>query len=648
MKDDQRNVYLEKMSLEQARSILANCFGSKGPIQKTEEVASAEAVGRILAKPVFARFSSPNYHAAAMDGVALSAKDTIGARETRPVILRLGEAAHPVNTGNPLPSNTDTVIMIENVDKMDDSNIRIEAPAFPWQHVRKMGEDIVATELLFTRLHKVTPYCAGALLSGGVCSVKVLQKPSILIIPTGGELVESETVTDRLEPGKVIESNSMVLGKMAESMGACFTRNPRVGDDPDKIAHAVAKGLESDFDMALIIGGSSAGSADYSKTVVSRLGRVLFHGVTIMPGKPLLAGEVKGKPVFGIPGYPVSAIVAFEQFVAPVIAAMTGQTIEPGKKIPVSFARKIPSKLGVREFFRVKIGNVNGKMVAAPLPRGAGSITSITEADGMVQIPENVEGINPEEKVEAELLKPLSAIQNTLVAVGSHDNSLDILADELRRHSSPVFLSSSHVGSMGGLMAVKKGICHLAGSHLLDTQTGEYNKSYIRRYLKGTPVKLVRLAVRDQGLMVRPGNPKNIQSLTDLGSGGVSFVNRQAGSGTRILLDFKLGSMNMDPETIRGYQTEEYTHMAVAAAVLSGAADTGLGIRAAATALHLDFLPIISEQYDLVIPESMFESRKVRTLMEVISSDRFKERVMALGGYAMEETGEVIWEYDGA
>jgi putative molybdopterin biosynthesis protein len=392
------------------------------------------------------------------------------------------------------------------------------------------------------------------------------------------------------------------------------------------------------------VGGSSAGSQDFTRHVLETRGEVWVHGVTMMPGKPLLFGQVSGTPVFGIPGYPVSAIVAFEQFVQPLIHRMIGWWPEPRKQIDVSPIRKITSKLGIEEFVRVKIGKVGERLVATPIPGGAGSITSITQADGIIRIPAQTEGLSALEPVPAELLKPLSVIENTLVIVGSHDNTLDVLADQIRRSGNPdqITVSSSHVGSMGGLMALKKGLCHLAGSHLLDESDGTYNLSYIRKHLPDKPVRVVNLVLRDQGLIVPKGNPKGIRGIDDLCRPGIRFINRQAGSGTRILLDYKLREQGLDHKLIDGYQLDEYTHMAVAVAVLSGAADVGLGIYAAARALDLDFIPVVTEQYDLVIDQAFMDSPMIRTLLSTIADPAFQDRVLALGGYSTEKTGTII------
>jgi len=640
--NSKRNIYLKMKTLEAAQEIIFQQF-SPDRTRSKETISVPDAVGRVLAEPVTAVISSPNFHLSAMDGIAVKAVNTFGAAETKPKELRVGTDAFYVNTGHVMPENTDAVIMIEHVHVLDPNRLEIEIPAFPWQNVRKVGEDIVATELLFPQNHVITPYCVGALVSGGIFTVPVKTKPNVLIIPAGSELVDwRKTPVGNLQPGQVIESNSFVLGKLVESCGGTFTRHDMLTDDPMKIKAAILDAMNIGFDMILLVGGSSAGSEDHTRRVIDELGEVLVHGVTIMPGKPVLIGKIADTPIFGIPGYPVSAIVAFEQFVAPLISSMLGQPEPQRPRVQVEPTRKIASKLGLEEFVRVKLGAVGNKIVAIPLPRGAGCITTLTEADGIIRVPKNLEGIRPNEPVTAELLRPLSSVNNTIVVVGSHDNTLDVLSDQIRSGHKNLTLSSSHVGSMGGLMAIKKGVCHLAGSHLLDTRDGTYNLSYIRKYLPDTKVKLVNLVMRDQGLIVLPKNPKRIRGIEDLSRKDITFINRQAGSGTRILLDYRLKQMGIDPSQVDGYENEEFTHMSVAVTVLSGAVDVALGIYAAARALDLDFIPVVTEQYDLVIPKIYFESENIQILLETIRTPEFKHRVQALGGYSTERTGQVI------
>jgi len=629
-------------TLPEATEILKTEF-SVAETLGVDLVPVPQAVGRVLAEPVHARTSAPHFNAAAMDGLAVMAQSTFGASESATKELTIGQDAFHVNTGHVMPPETDAVIMIEHVHAVDEHRVEIDKPVFPWQNVRKVGEDIVATELLFPQNHIITPYCVGALLTGGIFEVPVKNKPNVLIIPTGSELFDwRNQPLDLFKPGQVLETNSFMLGSLVEKFGGTYTRHDMLVDDPAVIKQVVGEAVNQDYQMILVLGGSSAGSEDYAKSVILELGEVLVHGVTIMPGKPVVIGSVHGKPVFGMPGYPVSAIIAFEQFVRPLLQRMLGQPDPPAQSIEVEPTRKIASKLGVEEFLRVKLGQVGNRVVATPLPRGAGCITSITEADGIIRIPNHIEGIKDNETAAAELLRPVSSIRDTIVVVGSHDNTLDVLADMIKVKHSHLTISSSHVGSMGGLMAVKRGACHLAGSHLLDTEDGSYNVTYVAKYLTQNDIKLVNLVYRDQGLIVGRGNPKGITGIEDLARTDISFINRQPGSGTRILLDYRLDRVGINPADIIGYQHEEFTHMAVAVAVLSGTVDAGLGIYAAAKALDLDFIPVVTEQYDLIIPREHFESENIQLMLETINSLEFKRRVEALGGYSTEKTGKII------
>ncbi|MBU0463851.1 MAG: molybdopterin biosynthesis protein, partial [Proteobacteria bacterium] len=537
--NSKRNVYLDMKSIEETTKILFDHF--KHLVTKIETLDVVDAKGRVLAAPAMAAISSPNFHAAAMDGIAVDAKITFGARQDAPITLCPDKNAFWVNTGHAMPKGTNAVIMIEHLNIIDEKSVEIEAPVFPWQHVRKMGEDIVATQLLFPQGHRINAHSLGALLSGGIFKVAVYKQPKVLIIPTGSELKQwHEIKIDQLKPGDVVESNSSVLGGLCEDHGAKFDRHPMLKDNLEKIKTAVETAAKQDYDMICIIGGSSAGSEDFAKPVISSLGEIYVHGVTMMPGKPMMFGKVFDIPIFGIPGYPVSAIVAFELFAGPLLLNMQKLPKKEIISVPVFPARKIASKIGLEEFLRVKIGSVDGKLMASQLPRGSGSITTLTEADGIIRIPTNIEGISENQKVMAQLLRPLSSIENTIVITGSHDNTLDILADQIKGVSSDISVSSSHVGSMGGLMAIKKGTCHMAGAHLLDPEDGSYNISYIKKYLPDQKVWVINLVMRDQGLIVQKGNPKNIQSIEDLKNKELQFINRQPGSGTRILFDYKL------------------------------------------------------------------------------------------------------------
>jgi putative molybdopterin biosynthesis protein len=479
-----------------------------------------------------------------------------------------------------------------------------------------------------------------ALLTAGVFRVAVHQRPRVAILATGSELVDwrdAETAPPR--PGAIIESNSVLLAGLVREAGGEPVVLDRQPDDLEALRAALDGAVDGDVAMVLINAGVSAGSKDFTPHAVGALGEVLVHGVQATPGKPTLLGRVRGTPVVGTPGYPVSAWVCFDQFARPAIERLAGLPPSARERLAATPGRRLPSKLGADELVRVHLGRVGEQIVALPLKRGAGTITSLTRADGLLRIGPQSDGYEAGASVEVELLRPRVAVEHTLVIVGSHDVTLDLIADRLPRASIPFRLSASNVGSLAGLLALRDGRSHLGGTHLLDPETGEYNVTWVQRYLPDAAVRLVTLAHRDQGLLVPPGNPKNLRGLADLTRDDVAFVNRQPGSGTRVLLDHHLQRHRIDPKDIRGYEIEEYTHMAVAVQVAAGRADAGLGILAAARALGLDFVPVATERYDLCIPEAFIEDPRVEALLEILEQPDFREAVRALGGYHVEEMG---------
>ena len=638
-----RHVYLAMKDLGEARDLFLGLWRETRTLP--EEVPTEESLGRVTSAPVFARISAPSYHSSAMDGIAVRAEETYGTTEKEPRILKIGENALWINTGQAIPESYNAVIMIEKIHQIDDERLEIRSPAHPWQNIRKVGEDIVATQMLLPQNHRVRAYDLGALISAGVLSLRAWKRPVVAVIPTGSELVNHREikVPGQLKRNQIIDSNSVTLsGLVRESQGVVLVY-PIVSDREEDIRKALNSAVDSEADIIMVNAGSSAGTRDYTADIIGEMGEVLVHGVAMMPGKPTILGRIRNKPVVGIPGYMVSAVLSYEQFVRPLIYGFQGLMPPKRSSLTVSPSRDIPSRLGTEEFLRVNIGKVGGKAVATPLPRAAGSITTMTRAEGILRIPALSEGLSQGEEVEAELLVEEEELRNTIVIIGSHDITIDILADEIRRGGKNIRVSSGNVGSLGGLMALRKGICHLAGAHLLDTETGEYNISYIRRYLKGVEVHVYHLVLRDQGLIVAKNNPKGIRDLHDLIRKDITFINRQAGSGTRILFDYRLEKSAIDPESVKGYDREEYTHMAVAVDVLSGAADCGMGIFAAARALDLDFIPMEREQYDLIIPSFTVGESNIQALLETIRTEEFRRRVESLGGYDPSMSGR-LWK----
>jgi len=637
-----RKRYLKKTPLKEALELFLGTI-DEGALE-SETVRVENALNRITAEPVFARISSPHYHGSAMDGICVRAGDTFGATEFAPKTLALlsDETAHEgcfayVDTGNSLPAWANAVVMIERVRPVDDNTVEIDEAVVPWQNVRLVGEDVVATELLLPRNHRLRPYDLGALLAAGHVTVPVKAHPRVAIIPTGDELIQPGSDAG---PGRIIDFNSTVLAALVTEWGGTPVKLPSVPDDPSLLREALRDALRENH-LVAIIAGSSAGQHDFTGPTVDAEGDLLVHGIDVMPGKPAVLGVVAGKPVIGIPGYPVSAIVIAREILRPAIGKLLGSGATPSPRIRASVPKKIASRLGLEEFVRVSLGRVGDSVVAVPLGRGAGVITTMVRADGFLRIPSLVEGINAGEVVEVDLLRSAEDVENTILCTGSHDLSIGVLEDQLKRRHRQLKIATTNVGSLGGLLAVQRGETHVSGTHLLDPQTGEYNVPYIKRIIPNLPVVLVHLVKREQGLLLPPGNPRSVSGLRDLVD--LRFVNRQAGSGTRVLLDFHLEQMGVDAHAIQGYEHEEFTHMAVAVQVASGLADAGLGVRSAAQALGLDFIPIGEEQYDLLVLRSFFESEKGQWLLAAIHSREFKCAIEALGGYDASSTGEILY-----
>lgn len=616
-----------------------------------ETVDVRESLGRVTARAVAARISSPSYHASAMDGYAVRFADTFGASETTPLRLELGSQAIYIDTGDPMPEGGfNAVVMVEDVS-VSGEFVEIIAALTPWQNVRTVGEDIVATEFILPENHVIRPVDLAAMLAGGHTEVKVRVRPKVAIIPTGSELVEPGT---ELKAGNVIDYNSHLLSALVTQWGGEPLRFGIVPDDREKLKAAIKKAA-SEADIIAVNAGASAGSMDYTAEVAAQLGEVLTHGVSIKPGKPIILGLLndpqggkQGKPFLGVPGYPVSAYLTFDLFARPVVYGRLGLVPEEVEPITAVLSRQAASSMGQEEFIRVKLGKVGDRLIATPLGRGAGMLMSLQRADGIMRVPAMSEGPAAGAQVLVTPLRSAKEIQNTIVAIGSHDNTLDLLSNALKVLHPGLTLSSAHVGSMGGLVALKRAEAHMAPTHLLDEQTGQYNVAFIKKLLPDKKIMLINLVYREQGLMVLAGNPKGIKGFGDLVAEGITFINRQRGAGTRLLLDKHLSELGIDPKDINGYNNDEYTHMAVASAVSSNMADTGLGILSAALALGLDFIPVAKERYDIAIPGEFIDTPKLKALLGVIQEDKqFKAKVKAMGGYDVSDMGKVMWESEG-
>ena len=629
--------YLTNIPLEKAREDYLKLLTDNGFAPKTEVIPVWDACGRVTARAVYTHICAPHYAASAMDGVAVNAKDTFGATETTPVTLDPGQYI-VLDTGDPIPENCDAVIMVEDIVKNSDGTITIHAAAAPWQHIRQIGEDICAGEMILASHMTVAPAAIGAMIAGGVLEVEVIRKPVVGIIPTGDEIIPP--CTDP-KPGDILEFNGSIFSAMVRCWGAEAKVYPIVPDQFERIKAMVAKAAD-ECDLVILNAGSSAGREDFSVKVVRELGEVLYHGIAMKPGKPAILGRRGEKPILGVPGYPVSGIIVIEELLRPLIDHWLKAPAAPRQYASAILTRPVVSGLKYQEFVRVRMGYVGDKLMASPLSRGSGVVSSFMKADGILEVPQGLEGYEAGSEVTVRLLSPMEKLQNTVVVIGSHDPLLDELGDMLHLADNDVYMSSSHVGSMGGIMAIRRGEAHAAGCHLLNTDNGEYNVSFIKKYFPRGGVKLVRCVGRQQGMMVAKGNPLGIKAFADIAKPGVRYVNRQRGSGTRILTDYLCKQNELDTAAIYGYDREELTHTSVAAQIVSGSADAGMGIYSAAKLYDLDFIPICIEEYDLIVPDHAWDTPQVRAMLETMKSDAFREKILSLGGYTVENPGEII------
>ena len=629
--------YLTNVPLLQAREDYLKLLIEQGYAPRTEVIPVQNACGRVTARAVYAHICAPHYAASAMDGVAVKARDTFGATETTPITLSPSQFL-VLDTGDPIPEDRDAVIMVEDIVKNPDGSITIHGAAAPWQHIRQIGEDICAGEMILPSHMEVSPSAIGAMIAGGVLELEVIRKPVIGIIPTGDEIIPP--CTDP-KPGDILEFNASIFSAMVRQWGAEAQVYPIVPDKFDEIKATVAK-ASVECDLVILNAGSSAGREDFSSRVIRELGQVLYHGIAMKPGKPAILGCMGPKPILGVPGYPVSGIIVIEQLLKPLVEHWLKVPSVQSQYAKAILTRPVVSGLKYQEFVRVRMGYVGSRLMASPLSRGSGVVSSFMKADGILEVPQGTEGYEAGEAVTVRLLSRADKLENTLVVIGSHDPLLDELADMMHVENSSVYMSSAHVGSMGGIMAICRGEAHAAGCHLLDTATGTYNLSFMKKYFPKGGVKLLRCVGRQQGLMVAKGNPLNIRSFSDIAGSGVRYVNRQKGSGTRILTDYLCKQNQLDPTSIYGYDREELTHTSVAAQIVSGSADAGMGIYSAAKLYDLDFIPICIEEYDLIIPDHAWDTPQVVQMIETLKSEAFKEKILALGGYTVENPGQII------
>lgn len=623
-----RNTFIDNISLEETKPLFFNRIEK---YSKKETISTEKSLGRVTSSPVFANVSSPNFNASAMDGILVRSKDTELASETNPIRLKKDKDFLYVNTGNPINAEFDAVIMIEEVVELENEDVRIIKSAYPYQHIRNVGEDIIKNDMILPSFHEIRPEDIGALFAGGIFEIEVVKKPKVAIIPTGNEIVEDYR---DLKIGDIIDSNSRMFEAMITVSGGEPHRYSPVRDEKELLKKNILDAVGKN-DIVIINAGSSAGTHDYTKSLIEELGEVIIHGIAIKPGKPTILGFIKDKPVIGIPGYPVSAYFVYQQFVKSLLEKMLCRDDEKATIVKASLSKRIYSSLKHKEFIRMTLGYVEGKLVATPLDRGAGVSMSLVKADGILVISRNNEGHDIGEEVEIKLLKPLSAIKKSIVVIGSNDPIMDRISDRVK-------LSLSHVGSFGGILALKKKETTVAPIHILDTKSGNYNIDVLNKYFPSGDAALIKGIKREQGLIVPKGNPKNIKGIEDLIRNDLTFMNRQRGAGTRILLDYNLEKLDIKNSDIKGYEREATTHMAAAMSVKSSTCDLALGVKSAADILDLDFILIDYEDYDFAVLKDSLEDERVLKFIEYLKSEKFSKEIENIPGYKLENPGEII------
>jgi len=532
---------------------------------------------------------------------------------------------------------------------LEGDRVKIYKPVAPGENVMAAGSDIMRGETVIREGTLLSPRETALLAALGVSRVKVYKKPKVAVISTGNEIVSPG---EELSFGRIYDVNATAIVHSIVENGGEAVFEGIVEDSKEALEEKLREVLSKDYDIIVTSGGTSAGAGDLSYRVIDSLGKpgIIVHGVAIKPGKPTIIGVVDGKPIFGLPGYPTSAMIIFDVFVAPLIRQLAGLPQQERPKLKAKSAMKMFSAKGRYEYKLVNLVKTReGSYSAYPVMGGSGAVTTLAEADGYVEIPESVEFLEEGKEVEVALLS--STIKPAdLTIIGSHCIGVDLLLNLINQHRA-IQAKIINVGSSGGLRAVARGESDISGTHLIDEKTGEYNIPFLKKLGIAESTYLVRGYDREQGFVVAKGNPKNINGVEDLLREDVRIINRNPGSGTRILLDLelkklaeKLGKNFRELTTeIKGYEIEAKSHSAIAAAVAYGRADVGLAIRTVAEQYSLDFIPLREEKYDFAIPTEKFEKPEVRLFIEFLGSEEFKKLLEKTPGLNPNpETGRII------
>ena len=577
------------------RCVLIGC----PPLLDRVRLPLAEAIGRVTARPIQVLRSSPGYDASAMDGVAVTLARVRSAPVEGPAAVLPAAEVDEVDTGDPLPAGRDAVVIREQVSRRPGPagpEVLVPRDVRAYQHVRPIGEDVLAGELLLPSGHRLRAVDVAAAAAAGHTELEVRRAPVVAVLPTGDEIRPVGTPTGE---GEILDTNSLMIAGQLRAWGCIARVLPIEPDDPARIAAAVTRAV-TEADLVVLVAGASAGRDDHAAAVIGLLGEVVVHGVAVRPGHPVVLGVAGRTPVLGCPGYPVSAALAVELFAAPLLASLEG-TDAAGR--PVTDARlgsDLASVPGVEDWVRVRLAEVDGDLVVSPLTRGAGALSSLVRADGLLRIPVGVSSLTAGRRVRVELLREAAQLRRCLVLAGPHDPAVDLLVTVLAegqpvtdRVLPPARLVLSPATPVAALAALRQGQCHLAGwtmpGPLPDDATG---------------LVAVRLADRVVGLVTAPGNPLGLAGPADLARPGLRLVNRPPGTGSRALLDRELSRLGLAAGTLSGYARQARSGLAVGAAVLAGRADCGIAPQQVADLLGLGFVPVGELPYDLLLPAS--------------------------------------------
>jgi putative molybdopterin biosynthesis protein len=605
-----------------------------------EDVSLAASLGRVLANDVVAAVDAPPFDRSSVDGFALRAVDTNGASDTVPKTLVLNHeviacghapavevrpgTATAIATGGVIPRGADAVIMIEQTELIESGSPAIEIcrAVMPGQFVSYAGSDIARGETLLRRGAKIGSREIGMLAACGLASVAVVRRPKVAVLSTGDELVAPG---QPLRPAGVYDSNGAIVAAAVVEAGGEAVAFGAFADDQAALEAAVRAALK-DCDMVVLSGGTSKGAGDLSHRVVSQLGApgIVVHGVALKPGKPLCLAVIGDKPVIVLPGFPTSAIFTFHTFVAPVIRARAGLPADTAETVTARIPVRVASELGRKEFALVALVRGDDGAVAFPTAKGSGSVTSFSQADGFIEIDALASALDANTETQVTLIGGAARAPD-LVVMGSHDIALDVVTGALSERG---FLARViAVGSQGGVAAVRRGECDIAPVHLVDPQSGVYNK-----HLAEDGIELVPGWQRSQGIMFRDGDARfDGKSATDaltaaLADTSCLMVNRNAGAGTRVLID-KL----LDGARPPGYANQPKSHNAVAVAIAQGRADWGVGIEPVARLYGLGFIPVAPEHFDFLVAHARRERPAVRAFLDALRSAEVREKITALG-----------------